>query len=149
MSVQLIGVKELYQCFAGLPRQVSEPILQKIHAKAAIPAVNRIHRLAPVGKTGNLAESIGIVKAGKKNVGELGAINIGPRRKGGFKGFAGHLNEYGTRKRSTKKGANRGQMKAKPFEAPAWEQTDTQVENNIEKELKNVLEGYIRKTVKK
>lgn len=147
MSVVLKGDKEIMNVLQGLPRQFTEPYLQRVHAKAVVPLVNKIHLNAPVGLTGNLADSIGVVKAGKNNQAELGLIHVGPRRRGGYKGFAGHLNEYGTKKRTTRKGANRGKMMAKPFERPAWDQTKDEVERNIAKELERDLSGFIRRTL--
>ena len=148
MSVAVKGLKEIYGALNDLPKELSDTKLQKIHSLASEPLVHRIHRLAPVGETGNLADSIGIVKAGKKNKDELGAIYVGPRRKGGFKGFAGHLNEYGTKPRKTKRGKKLGVMKAKPFEAPAWEQTQDEVEHKIADLLGSDIYKFLRGRVK-
>jgi len=139
MKTTITGLKEIYGALNDLPKELSDTKLQKVHAAAAIPLVNRIHRLAPVGLTGNLADSIGIEKPGKKNKGELGAIYVGPRRKGGFKGFAGHLVEFGTKARKTKRGANRGVMPAEPFVEPSWEQTKNEVLGIVTKELEKTV----------
>lgn len=149
----ILGAKELHQFLNGLPREFSDPLLQKINTKAAIPLVNKMHRMAPVGLTGNLAASIGVVKSGRNNVGELGQIEIGPRRKGGFKGFAGHFNEFGTKRRRVKKrhpifGYDRGVMPKRPFLEPAWEQTKAEVLGNITKELGKVVTDFGRATLK-
>lgn len=150
MKLKLVGDRELAAALRGLPGKLSDTEFQKANVKAAQPLVDRMHRLSPVGLTGNLADSIGIVKAGKGNKGELGMITIGPRRKGGFKGFAGHLNEFGTKKRRTKTtNANRGVMPKQPFVEPAWEQTKDQVLGSIDKQLGAVITNYWNKTVKK
>src|SRR5688572_21518527 len=101
--IEVKGAKEILRAIQGLPRQFSDPYLRRVHKKAAVVVVNEIHRRAPVGLTGNLADSIGTVKAEG-----LGGVASGPRTKGGFKGQSGHLNEYGTKKRRTRRGANRG-----------------------------------------
>lgn len=142
MSVVLVGYQEILNVVKGLPTQFSDPYLRRVHTKAVIPLVNRIHLNAPVGLKGDLADSIGTVKAEG-----LGGTATGPRTKGGFKGFAGHLNEYGTKSRRTRRGANRGKMTAKPFERPAWEDTKDEVEGNIAKQLTNDLGSFIRRTV--
>lgn len=142
MKLKLIGDKELASALRGLPGEVNKNF-QKVAVKAAQPTVDRMHRLAPVGLTGDLADSIGIVKE------KQGVITIGPRRKGGYKGFAGHLVEFGTKKRKTKSGANRGIMPKKPFVRPAWEQTDTTVLANIKKETNEIVNRFWNKTVKK
>jgi hypothetical protein len=148
MSVAIKGLKEIYGALNDLPRELSDTKLQKVHALAAVPLVNKIHRYAPVGETGNLADSIGIEKPGSKNKGELGAIYVGPRRKGGHKGFAGHLVEYGTKKRRTKRGKNTGTMPKEPFEGPAWEVTQGEVEGNINKLLGDDIYRFLRGRVK-
>ena len=149
MKVKLVGDRELAKALLGLPDRLDDTALQKANSKAAQPLVDRMHRLSPVGLTGNLADSIGIVKAGKKNKSELGLITIGPRRKGGFKGFAGHLVEFGTKRRTTKSGANRGVMPKEPFVEPAWEQTKDEVLGSIDKELEKVVTSYWKRTVKR
>lgn len=142
------GAEELKKCLNGLPDQFKHPTLQKANVKAAEPLVSRMHRLAPVGLTGNLADSIGIVKLKKGR--ELGGIEVGPRRGGGFLGYAGHLVEFGTKRRTTKRtGANRGIMPKKRFVLPAWEQTNSQILGTVEKELSDQVTKYLKRTAPK
>lgn len=148
MKLKLIGDKELAKALRELPQKVDDKALQKANVKAAQPLVDRMHRLAPVGLTGDLADSIGIIKAGRKNRSELGLITIGPRRGGGFKGYAGHLVEFGTKRRTTKSGANRGVMPKEPFVEPAWEDTKDEVLGSIDKELEKVITSYWKRTTK-
>lgn len=138
--IEVRGATEILNVIKGLPRQFSDPYLRRVHTRAVLGLVNRIHLLAPVGLTGNLADSIGIVKTQ-----ELGGIAVGPRIGGNYKGFAGHLVEYGTKRRRTRRGANRGVMPAKPFERPAWEQMDSQVEANIAGILEKDVGSYLRR----
>lgn len=143
------GANELKRSLEGLGDKVSHSLIQKANVKGATPLIDRMHRLAPVGLTGDLADSIGVVKLGKKAK-ELGAIEGGARRGGGFKGFHGHLLEFGTKKRRTKRtGANRGVGPKKPFIAPAWEQTNKEVLGIIEKELGSQITKYLKRTVPK
>jgi len=146
--MKVIGLKEIYGALNDLPKELSDTKLQKVHAQAAIPLINRMHRLAPVGLTGNVADSIGTEKSGKKNKGELGAIYNGPRRKGGFKGFAAHFSEYGTKKRRHKNGKDVGSMPKKPFIEPAWEQTQDEVEHKIADLLGDDVFRFLRGRVK-
>lgn len=153
MNIRLTGVEEIDQVLKGLPLVVNDKLLQEAHAKAAKPLVDRAHLLAPVYKTGNLAESIGVVRTKSQLAGsvgqELGLINVGPRRKGGSKGFAGHLVEKGTKERSDKSGANRGSVKPEPFMEPAWQQTQGQVESSIADFLGREVNNFMRRTIKK
>lgn len=148
------GEKELRALLNGMERQFSDPIMQKANAKAAEPLVHEIHKRAPVGKTGNLADSIGIVKSGKKNKKELGLIEVGARRKGGHKGFAAHLVEFGTKKRRVKKrhpifGFDRGKMPKEPFVEPSWEAKKDEVLGRVTKELSNEITKYLKRTAPK
>lgn len=144
MNRQIRGYDELLSAFKGLPDIYSDKLIQKVNIRSAQPLIFRAHRLAPVGETGNLAESIGAVRS----KGELGAVEVGPRRRGGFKGFAGHLVEFGTKDRRTKSGANRGKMTADPFMEPAFDQTIDQVLRNIDKELEIETVKYLKRKVK-
>jgi hypothetical protein len=130
--IQVIGYKEILAKIVRLPTILTDPYLTKLHRKASVPVVNEIHLRTPVGKTGNLADSIGTVKV--RGAG-LGAVASGPRRQGGYKGFAGHLIEYGTKRRVTRKGANRGITPKKPFLAPAWGAKQDEVERIIATQL--------------
>lgn len=148
--IRLTGFKEVDAVLKGMPLVLTDQVLQKAHARALEPFIYKEHALTPVGKTGNLAESEGIVKASAKSFGnrDLGAVTAGPRRNKPFKGFAGHLVEYGTKVRATKSGANRGIMPAHPFAEPAWEATKDQVQGKVNEEIGNELYRFMKRTLK-
>lgn len=150
MSIRLTGFKEVDTVLKQLPLQMTDKVFQAAHTKALEPFINREHLLAPVGKTGNLAESIGVVKASAKSLGSrgLGAVTAGPRRQRPYKGFAGHLVEYGTKVRATKKGANRGKMPAHPFAESAWETTKEEVEGGVNRELGKEVVRIMKRTLR-
>jgi len=125
------GEAELRRKLDRLGR-IGDKEFTKANKKAAEPLIHRMHRLAPVGLTGNLADSIGSIVS-------KGEVTVGPRRKGGYKGFAGHLVEFGTKARKTKRGANRGVMPAEPFVEPSWEQTKNEVLGIVTKELEKTV----------
>lgn len=152
MNVKFTGVREIDEVLKGLPRQVNDRLLRRAHTLAAAPLVLKEKQTAPRFKTRNLKESIGIIKASRNK--ELGAIAVGPRRKGIYKGHAAHLVEYGTKKRSLigkgkYKTGNRGVMPAKPFAFPAWQATRAQVLAGINGELGRTLLAYMKRTIKK
>lgn len=142
INISVIGAKELDAALKGLPSVLSESMVTKAHSDAAFPLVSAAHFLAPVGKTGNLADSIGIEKVGIKRGGNIGQISVGPRRKGGFKGFHGHLIEYG----KTNRDGSRTQPR--PFMEPAFNNTKTQVETGIAREIGKRITMYLKRTVK-
>lgn len=125
VKFSVTGVKEIDQLMKAWPLEVSDKILSQAHSDAAFPLIAAAHLLAPVGKTGNLAESIGVERVGIKRGGDVGQVAVGPRRRGGFKGYHGHLIEYG----KTNRDGTRTQ--AKPFMAPAFNNTKAEVERLI------------------
>lgn len=124
MSVVVTGWKEIDNVFRNLPKELSHSILQSAHIEAAQPLIAAAHLLAPVGKTGNLADSIGPERISLKR-GEVGQVNVGPRRRGGYKGFHAHLVEYPKTNRDGTK------TKGKPFMKPAFDRTKDELEKRI------------------
>lgn len=142
VTVSIVGAKELDKAFAGLPNEVSEKVLYQAHIDAAFPLVAAAHFLAPVGETGNLADSIGIERVGVKRGGEIGQIQVGPRRGGAYRGFHGHLIEFGKTNRDGTKTAPR------PFMEPAFERTKGQVESGISNFLSKRITAFLKRTVR-
>lgn len=143
--ISVTGVAEIDKVLKALPKEMNHKILGAAHAGAAKPLVERAKLLAPEGPTGNLVDSIGVVKSNIKRANKLGEVVVGPRKRGRYKGYAGHLVEYGTRKRRTRKGANRGSMKPKPFMRPAFNQTKGIVERQIGNEIGKVMVRTMRR----
>lgn len=142
VKISVTGVKEIDNCLRLMPLEVSDRLLTQVHSDAAFPLVSAAHFLAPVGKTGNLADSIGIVRTGIKRGGNVGEVAVGPRRSGGYKGFHGHLIEFGKTNRDGTRTA------PKPFMRPAWEQTKTEVENGIVSAIGRRLTNLMRRTLR-
>lgn len=138
MSVVVLGRKELDRLFRNLPKEVSHKLMQEGNRVAAKPMVERAKQLVSKD-TDTLEESIGIVKVPIKRAQVIGEINLGPRRRGKYRGFHGHLVEFGTKPRVLKgrgkypAGTKRGTMPAKPFMRPAFNQTRQQVLDSITK----------------
>lgn len=143
--ISVTGLKEIDRVLKELPKQMQHSILSAAHAAAAKPLVEKAKLIAPEGPTGNLVDSIGVSKTSVKKANKLGEVRVGPRRKGGFKGFAGHLVEFGTKRRRTRKGANRGLMRPKPFMKPAFGQTKGQVEKDIALQIGRVMMRTMRR----
>ena len=145
ITVQLIGAREIDKMLKELPKALSDNALATAHMAAAKPLVEREKLLAPEGPTGNLVDSIGAMRAPRKSARAAGLVKVGPRRGGRYKGFAGHLVEYGTKKRD-KNGPNRGVMPKKPFAKPAFNQTKQQVQQliatNLSKTVLKVMKKY-------
>ena len=142
VKISVTGVKEIDAVLKGLPLQFSDKVLAQAHTDAAFPLVAKAHMLAPVGETGNLAESIGVVKVGVKRGGEIGQVAVGPRRGGGYKGFHGHFIEFGKTNRDGTRSA------AQPFMEPAFQATKMQVESGIANNLRKRTESFIKRTLR-
>lgn len=147
--ITVTGVKEIDQVLKALPRELSHEVLGKAYLDAAKPLIAKERELAPVGDTHNLVNSIGGVRSSIKRATAVGQVFIGPQRRGGKKGFAGHLVEFGTKKRSTKSGANRGIMPKEPFAKPAFDATIRQVENNVTNSIAKVTLRTMKRYIKK
>ena len=132
--IRITGYREIDEAIRHLPDAVQDSIVGAANMKAAKPLVEKEKQLAPVGATHNLVESIGAIRKGKRgNI--IGEVWVAPRRRRPYKGFAGHLNEFGTVVRRTRKGANRGAMPIQRFAKPAWTATKDAVERAIRSEL--------------
>lgn len=145
-KLSLIGLKQIDDALAGFPAEFSHRILQAAHAEAAKILVSKEHLLAPVGRTGKLADSIGIIKTPFARAAVIGEVQVGPRR-GRFGGSHAHLVEFGTKKRYFN-GANRGSMPKHPFVEPAFDQTQDQVIGSISVALSQKAYSYLTRKLK-
>lgn len=143
VKISITGVKELDNVLKMLPRSLDDKFMYSVNREVSKHVVNKMKLLAPEGPTGNLVDSIGTIKKRKSQ--ELGTAWSGPRRP---KGSAGHLVEFGTRARRTKKGANRGKMPKNPFVEKAFDATKgiMQSERNtaVARVLVRTMRRYLR-----
>ncbi len=145
MSVKLsvTGFKEIDSVLKGLPNQLQDRVLKNAHADAAKVLVNAAKAIVPVGKTGNLKASIGVERIALKKANVVGLVTVGPRRKGGSKGFHGHLIEFG------KTNADGTKTNPQPFMEPAFNQTKAQLETQIQVSIGKKLDQFMKRTIKK
>lgn len=139
--ISVTGLKEIDKVLRGLPVQLQDRVLKTAHADAAKPLISAAKSIVHV-KTGNLQKSIGVVRTSLKKTGEVGLVQVGPRRGGGNKGYHAHLIEYGKTNRD-------GTRSRKfPFMEPAFNQTQRQVEGNIAESLGKKLNQFMKRTIK-
>lgn len=134
----LTGFKELDNVFKALPRSMDHKTWSAINFDRSKLVVAEMKRRAPVGATHNLVDSIGSVKLSQKRT-DLGAVRSGARRSSRYKGHAAGFNEIGTKQRRTKRGANRGRMKAKPFIEPSFRATAPAMQAGIYTSAQKVI----------
>lgn len=149
INLSVTGVKEIDSALKELRKDLSHKVLGAAHLAAAKPLIEKEKLLAPEGPTGNLIDSIGGVKTPMSKANAVGEVLVGPRRRKPYRGNHGHLVEKGTKRRRTKKGANRGVMPAKPFAEPAFQQTQKKVEQNISEEIGKSLVRTIKRHLKR
>jgi HK97 gp10 family phage protein len=139
--ISLTGLKEIDKVLRGIPDQLQDRVLKNAHADAAKPLISAAKSIVHV-KTGNLQKSIGVVRTSLKKTGQVGLVQVGPRRGGGNKGFHGHLIEYGK--------TNKDETRSKkfPFMEPAFNQTQRQVESNIAESLGKRINQFMKRTIK-
>lgn len=144
IKISLSGNVQLDKCLKGMPKVLQNNLLQNAHVKAAKPLVDAAKSNAPVGQTGNLRRSIGIERVGV-SAGGVGVVQVGPRRRGGFKGFHGHLIEYG----KTNRGERGDKTRPNPFMHDAFGMTKREVEKNIQFEVGVKIAQYMVRTAPK
>lgn len=106
-------LKELADVNSNAVRAVLRESLQ-VAAKPIVPLARSKIRKGP---TGNLRKSIGARSTGERR-GPV-TIAIGPRVGKGFKGYHGHLVEFGHK--LVRAGVTYGHVAARPFMRPAWD----------------------------
>lgn len=143
VTVSLSGVEKIDKVLRGLSPSLTHNLLANVHTIAARPFIERAKLFAPHGETGNLTRSIGSERESFGRSDNLGMVKAGVRR-GKYKGNHGHLIEYGTKARTTRAGANRGFVKARPFIRPAFEGTKSQVERIISFQVSRHIVQYMR-----
>lgn len=155
VRISVTGIAEIDTLLKGLPNQVNHRVMGAAHVDAAKPLINVaksiVARREKVTSTGRLENSIGPVKLSQRKAKEVGMVHVGPvRKKGKYFGYHGHLVEYGHRLVSSKKTGKRniGFVKPYPFMRPAFDQTKSQVENNITNSVQKKLMSYMKRTIK-
>lgn len=149
VRLKLTGHKDVDKVLRGLPLQVNHKVLQAAHTSAAKVLVTAEKLGAPEGPTGNLVDSIGVIKTPIKRANAIGEIHVGPRR-GRYKGYAAHLVEYGfkTRLKHGRRG-KKARVAGRPFARPAWERTKNRVLASINDHLGRHLRNFMKRTIKK
>ena len=142
VKISVTGLKEIDDVIKGLPIQVQDRVLKTAHADAAKVGVDRARQLAPVGKTKNLVNSIGIERVNLKRTNEVGLVIYGPRKRGGYKGYHGHFIEYGKTNRDGTR------TTPEPFMEPSFNQTKSQIEARIADSIGKKLAGFMKRTIK-
>lgn len=142
VNISVTGLKEIDDVLKGLPLQFQDRVLKQAHSDAAKPLVEAAKSIVPVGQTGNLQKSIGVVKTNLKKSGVVGLVQVGPRRGGGNKGFHGHFIEYGKTNRDGSKST------PEPFMEPAFAQTNNIVQERIADSLGKKVNAFMKKTLK-
>ena len=142
VKISVTGLKEIDEVIKGLPLQLQDRVLKTAHADAAKVGVERAKQLAPIGRTKNLVNSIGVERVNLKRTDQIGLVQYGPRKRGGYKGFHGHFIEYGKTNRDGTKST------PKPFMEPSFLQTKSLIEGQIAESLGKKLAGFMKRTVK-
>ena len=146
---EMHGFEDIDRVLAALPGKLGPQVLTRTLRKAAKPLTDEAKRLVPKD-SGELAKSIGVIAA--KDFGDYTGVYVGPRR-GFYAGHHAHLVEYGTVMRKLDKPrvvkiggktvtiTHTGTMPAKPFMRPAYDSKIGEVQEEVKKELYNILES--------
>lgn len=137
-NLRFEGIEEIAQVLSALPGRLGPQVILKTLRKAAKPIVAEAKSRAPRDK-GDLIRSIGVINGRGQGKGQ--SVYVGPRRGGSFKGYAGHLVEYGTGPRTMKDGGSSGSMPAQPFMRPAADSKTPLAIESIKLDLKTLIES--------
>lgn len=137
-NLRFEGIEELSQVLDGLAgdKRLSSQVVRQILNKGAKPIIETAKELV-AKRDGDTAKSIGTIAGRGQGKGEQ--VYVGPRRGGPYKGYAGHLIEYGTAPRKQANGHNTGAMPALPFMRPAFDQRKDEAIGIIKNECKAII----------
>ena len=157
-NLSFTGISELTEVLDALAgdKKLSGKVMRGILNKAAKPIIQKAQELAPK-EDGDLQKSIGTIPGRGQGKGEQ--VYVGPRRGGRFKGYAGHLVEYGTAPHLIRAKAAGGQLHlrgnvfveevhhpgaaAHPFMRPAFDSKKDEAIDIIKNECKDIiLDGF-------
>lgn len=142
LTVETYGFKSLEELFNNLSDKKDQKRILIDAFKRSTKVTADYAKSYARKKTGNLRKSIGVVTIpGNKEIG----VYVGARIKGGYKGYHGHILEYGTvaRYRKTKNNAPTGKMKYTGFMRKAALYTEPQVVNSVSKEWYDAIARHI------
>lgn len=141
-NLQFRGFEELAQVFDALPGRLGAKTVQGILRKAVKPIVEEAKAKVPK-RTGNLKKSIGTIAG--RGQGKGTQVYAGPRRGGPYKGYAGHLIEYGTGPRKqASTGRNTGSVAAQPFMRPAFDKMYPVAVGIVKAETRAIVESAFK-----
>lgn len=130
-AVSVIGLKNLDQTLKNLEPKLRAKLKKRAIRKALEPVHQSAVQRAPVGETGNLANSIKQSVTRDGLYGQVATSKLAPHA---------HLVEFGHRI-VTKDGKDTGKRaKATPFLRPAWDENNQRVLNTIVEEVETGLE---------
>lgn len=155
-KISISGIPKLDATIKSLSREMQTKIMEKAHRYSAEPLIEAA-RVRIKFNTGNLNRSIGYEKP-KFSTDGVGTIAVGARRGKGFKGYHGHLLEFGHRTRPSKKtnialgliqvrtyNKGVGFVKPYPFMAPALQITRPIILARIKTSVADQIEKFLRK----
>ncbi len=158
-EIKVEGFDALQRQIKRLSDSVKRKEIHKIQSRIAKPLVEKAKLEAPEGPTGNLVDSIGIIKGRSvtypniyvaPKVGKKGKARIIKGGRSNNSGFHGHLVHDGTSFRRKKRGkkSSTGVMPANPFLQRAYNSLKGGLISGYQKELARYVRGRIKKLSK-
>ncbi|MGY3091085.1 hypothetical protein ACVWYF_004149 [Hymenobacter sp. UYAg731] len=158
-GIQFLHIEELSQVLDGLPGAFGDKVIDGVLRKAGQPMLKLAKALSSnADVTGDTTKSIGFIANRKNN-----SLTLGPRRGNGFKGYVGHILEYGAAPHTIKAKAAGGLLvwaggaakqvshpgiAAQPFMRPAFDATNPQVVDSIKAQCKEIIVSEFKSVFK-
>ena len=146
-GMRVTGAKQLDKVLRDLAKvdnRAGRKVMRQALTVAAKPIV-RDAKAKVAKRSGNLRRSIGAVSP--KGSGTKVSVKVGPRTGGKWKGFHGHLVEFGHA--LVRGGKVIGHVPAKPFMRPAWDTNKGGVLRTIGREIGPRIEKEAARLAKK
>jgi HK97 gp10 family phage protein len=137
VNIDTSQLKILEDFFNDLSLVDQRRIFMRAFRKGAKPLIQAARTNIP-SRTGRLRRSLGTVEVSNEI-----AIIAGTKLGGVNKGWYGHIVEYGTVLRKTKKGYNRGIMPANNFFERSYNATEDTIMDGIREEWYNEIDRFI------
>lgn len=157
VSSEIKGLKETQAKMLKLSGAFTHKIVGSAIYKAAKPMEDAAKQNIR-DHTGNLKKSIGRVRVPLAKAREIGMVKLGPRVRGQYKGFHGHLVEFGHRlvvggslpgnkaRNPARQGKGRviGRVKPYAFLAPAYRAKSGVVMSNVARNMNVIINRFIK-----
>lgn len=151
-SARIFESEKLEAFFRSMRRAEKYQLVMEAYQEATKPLIDAskgqlIRKIKRRSRTMNLYNSLGFVPGKKNGNSDFVTARVGARKFRPHKGYHGHLIDAGTEQRQTRKGFNRGRVKATNFFTDSVRATEITVNSDLRKKMISKLEQLIEEKI--